>query len=46
MMKKIGVGVNNLNGETQNTSVFKVPYSKKGVHIVPDYMKKKQRYTT
>jgi hypothetical protein len=41
----IGFVINNLNGETQETSVFKIHYSKKGVHIVPDYMKKKQRYT-
>lgn len=43
--EEIGVVVNNLNGETQETSVFKIHYSKKGVHIVPDYMNKKQRYT-
>lgn len=43
--ENIGFVINNLNGETQETSVFKIHYSKKGVHIVPDYMKKKQRYT-
>lgn len=43
--EEIGVVINNLNGETQETSVFKIHYSKKGVHIVPDYMNKKQRYT-
>jgi hypothetical protein len=43
--EEIGVVVNNLDGETQETSVFKIHYSKKGVHIVPDYMNKKQRYT-
>lgn len=43
--EKVGFVVNNLNGESQETSVFKIHYSKKGVHIVPDYMKKKQRYT-
>lgn len=43
--ENIGFVINNLNGEIQETSVFKIHYSKKGVHIVPDYMKKKQRYT-
>ena len=43
--EEIGVVINNLDGETQETSVFKIHYSKKGVHIVPDYMNKKQRYT-
>jgi hypothetical protein len=43
--EEIGVVINNLNGETQETSVFKIHYSQKGVHIVPDYMNKKQRYT-
>lgn len=43
--EEIGVVINNLDGETQETSVFKIHYSQKGVHIVPDYMNKKQRYT-
>ena len=41
--KPIGYVVNNLNGVTQETSVFKIHYSKKGIHIVPDYMSKKNR---
>lgn len=43
--ENIGVVVNNLNGKTQETNVFKIHYSQKGVHIVPDYIRKKQRYT-
>lgn len=42
--ENIGFVINNLNGEIQETNVFKIHYSKKGIHIVPDYMKKKQRY--
>ena len=43
--ENIGVVVNNLNGKTQEANVFKIHYSQKGVHIVPDYIRKKQRYT-
>lgn len=41
--KPIGYVVNNLNGVTQDTSVFKIHYSKKGIHIVSDYLSKKNR---
>lgn len=41
--KPIGYVVNNLNGVTQETSVFKIHYSKKGIHIVSDYLSKKNR---
>lgn len=33
--KIIGVSVNNLTGEEFKTNMFKIHYSKKGVHIVP-----------
>jgi hypothetical protein len=36
----IGTVVNNLTGDEQETNRFKIHYSKKGVHIVPDYKKK------
>lgn len=39
----IGVAVNNLNGNERETSVFRIHYGKKGVHIVPDYPSKKKR---
>lgn len=35
--KIIGTVVNNINGKATETSVFKIHYSSKGVHIVPDY---------
>ncbi len=35
--KNIGTVVNNLNGNAVETPVFKIHYSSKGVHIVPDY---------
>lgn len=38
----VGYVVNNLNGATAKTSVFKIHYSKEGVHIVPDYPSKKE----
>ncbi len=41
--KIIGVIVNNLTGKEVETSNFKIHYSKKGVHIVPDYPNKKER---
>lgn len=39
--KIVGICVNNLNGKEVETSVFKIHYSKKGIHIVPDYPSKK-----
>lgn len=42
--KMVGFVVNNINGKSQKTNVFKIHYSKRGVHIVPDYMKKRKRY--
>lgn len=36
----IGTVVNNRNGTEVPTSVFKIHYSRKGVHIVPDYPSK------
>lgn len=41
----VGTVVNNINGAEQKTSVVKIHYSEKGVHIVPDYMSKKEVYT-
>lgn len=38
----IGVVVDNRNGKSAETSVFKIHYSKDGVHIVPDYPSKKR----
>lgn len=35
--KNVGIVVNNLNGKTAETPIFKIHYSSKGVHIVPDY---------
>jgi hypothetical protein len=37
----IGIAVNNQTGEEAETMVFKIHYSKDGVHIVPDYPSKK-----
>lgn len=37
----IGTAINNLNGKKADTTVFKIHYGKKGVHIVPDYPSKK-----
>lgn len=36
----IGYAVNNLSGQKQMTRRIKIHYSAKGVHLVPDYMKK------
>lgn len=41
--KIVGVVVNNLNGKSSETSVFRIHYSKKGVHIVPDYPSKRRQ---
>ena len=38
----VGICVNNLTGEEIETTVFKIHYGKKGVHIVPDYPSKKR----
>lgn len=38
----IGVVVDNRNGKSVETSVFKIHYSKDGIHIVPDYPSKKR----
>lgn len=40
--KPVGIVYNNLNGKSAKTSVFKIHYSAKGVHIVPDYPSKKK----
>ena len=39
----VGIAVNNLNGKTAGTTVFRIHYSKNGVHIVPDYPSKKRK---
>lgn len=36
----IGVVVNNINGIEEITTIMKIHYGKKGIHIVPDYMSK------
>ena len=38
----VGVVVNNKTGKAVETTVFKIHYGKKGVHIVPDYPSKKE----
>ena len=40
---EIGTVVNNITGKAVKTSVFKIHYGKKGVHIVPDYPSKKKK---
>ena len=40
--KVIGVVVDNRNGNSAETSVFKIHYAKDGMHIVPDYPSKKR----
>jgi len=37
----IGIAVNNLTGEEEETKKFKIHYSKYGVHIVPNYLNEK-----
>lgn len=39
----VGIVVNNLNGKTAETTVFRIHYSNSGVHIVPDYPSKKRK---
>lgn len=41
--RDIGTAVNQLTGATAKTSVFKIHYSKNGIHIVPDYPSKKKK---
>lgn len=41
--KIVGVVVDNRSGVSVETSVFKIHYSKDGIHIVPDYPSKKRR---
>ena len=38
----IGVVVDNRNGNSAETSVFKIHYAKDGIHIVPDYPSKRR----
>lgn len=38
----VGVVVDNRNGNSAETSVFKIHYAKDGIHIVPDYPSKKR----
>lgn len=40
--RKVGTVVNNLSGKEAETSVFKIHYSDKGVHISPDYPSKRR----
>lgn len=40
--KVVGTVVDNRNGNTAKTTVFKIHYSKNGTHIVPDYPSKKK----
>lgn len=40
--KIVGVVVDNRNGISVETSVFKIHYSKDGIHIVPDYPSKRR----
>ncbi|MBP1537214.1 MAG: hypothetical protein ILA17_05005 [Ruminococcus sp.] len=40
---EIGTVVNDITGKAVKTSVFKIHYGKKGVHIVPDYPSKKKK---
>ena len=43
--KIVGVVVDNRNGNSAPTSVFKIHYAKDGIHISPDYPSKKKRRT-
>lgn len=40
--KVVGKAINNLNGKEADTTVFKIHYGEKGIHIVPDYPSKKK----
>lgn len=37
----VGIAVNNMNGKSVETTVFKIKYGKNGTHIIPDYPSKK-----
>jgi len=39
----VGIAVNNLTGQEAKTTVFRIHYGNKGVHIVPDYPSKKRK---
>ena len=39
----IGEAVNNIDGNTAPTTIFKIHYSKGGTHISPDYPSKKEK---
>ena len=39
----IGEAVNNMDGNTAPTTIFKIHYSKGGTHISPDYPSKKEK---
>jgi len=39
----VGVVVDNRNGNSAKTSVFKIHYADDGIHITPDYPSKKKR---
>lgn len=41
--KIVGVVVDNRNGNSAKTSVFKIHYADDGIHITPDYPSKKKR---
>lgn len=40
--KIVGVVIDNRNGNSAETSVFKIHYAQDGIHIVPDYPSKKE----
>lgn len=40
---EVGIVVNNKTGKAVPTTVFKIHYSKDGIHIAPDYPSKKKR---
>ena len=40
--KTVGIVIDNRNGNSAETPVFKIHYAKDGVHIVPDYPSKKR----
>ena len=40
--KIIGIVIDNRNGNSAQTSVFKIHYGKNGIHIVPDYPSKRR----
>ena len=40
---EVGVVVNNMTGKAVPTTVFRIYYSDRGIHIAPDYPSKKKR---